>query len=76
MEKEVKEKMVSPTNSQNNNNNQPGVITKNQRTLQNYFNDRLIRNEGYLDEIKHSENTRILCISMNGLGPSQKEKID
>ena len=47
-----------------------------QRTIQNYSQDRPIKNEGYLDEQKHIKNTRILHINTNGFGPNQTEKID
>ena len=36
----------------------------------------MIRNEGYIDEIKNISNTRILSLNLRGLGPSNNSKIE
>ena len=39
------------------------------------INDIEIKNEGYIDPIKHSNNIRIMSLNMKGLDPLKYKKI-
>ena len=50
-----------------------------QSNIRNYMhtnNRMLIKYKGYLDEIKHYENTRLLIINQHGFNLSNEEKIN